>query len=220
MAKTPSRTATKDEISQIRSAVQNGNLDGVRHLIGMGIRPDQGLEGERAVHLAADCGHAEIVQFLLDSGSNPNIKDAKGNTPLIRALTSRPKRESLHQGANESAMRLLMNNADANELSERKQHAFTLAAKRASYEVVETMARSGAIDSEQMDAALLMAAGRGDIRIVNLLIDAGARANSADSSGTTPLHVAAGQKNGCVHSIFSMLPQLCRVNPPERHGDH
>ena len=46
---------------------------------------DFGFSQETALHIAAEKGHKEVVQILLDKGANPNIQDEKGNTPFTLA---------------------------------------------------------------------------------------------------------------------------------------
>ena len=38
--------------------------------------------GKTPLHKAAEHGHKEILQLLLDQGGDPNLKDIDGNTPL------------------------------------------------------------------------------------------------------------------------------------------
>lgn len=43
--------------------------------------------GETALHIVAKRGDALYTRFLLQKGANPNLRDAKGNTPLMAAVS-------------------------------------------------------------------------------------------------------------------------------------
>lgn len=42
--------------------------------------------GETALHIVAKRGDAVYTRFLLQQGANPNLRDKRGNTPLITAI--------------------------------------------------------------------------------------------------------------------------------------
>lgn len=44
--------------------------------------------GETALHIVAKRGDTLYTRFLLQKGANPNLRDAKGNTPLLLAVTA------------------------------------------------------------------------------------------------------------------------------------
>ncbi|MFM9827678.1 MAG: ankyrin repeat domain-containing protein [Sphingomonas sp.] len=44
--------------------------------------------GETALHLVAKRGDAVYTRFLLQQGANPNLRDKRGNTPLMVAVTA------------------------------------------------------------------------------------------------------------------------------------
>jgi ankyrin repeat protein len=45
----------------------------------------QDLEGSTALHLAADQGHREIINLLIDHGAEVGLVDKLGRTPLHRS---------------------------------------------------------------------------------------------------------------------------------------
>jgi ankyrin repeat protein len=47
--------------------------------------PAQDLEGSTALHLAADQGHREIINLLIDHGAEVGLVDKLGRTPLHRS---------------------------------------------------------------------------------------------------------------------------------------
>lgn len=71
------------------TAVVAGNLAIVKRLLDTEITVDQKLErmgaGQMALHLAAECGHTDIIEELLRRGADINAQDATGQTPLFCA---------------------------------------------------------------------------------------------------------------------------------------
>ena len=49
---------------------------------------DQDIQGSSALHYAAANGRVEIVQRLLSSGADANLRDSEGRTPLIRLASA------------------------------------------------------------------------------------------------------------------------------------
>jgi len=62
--------------------------------------------GETALHIVAKRGDATYTAFLLNRGANPNLRDAKGNTPLLVATTV---------GAEEVVRYLILGKANVNQ---------------------------------------------------------------------------------------------------------
>jgi len=55
-------------------------------LVGLGARLDEANQsGETALHAAAQDGNVEMIQFLLERGAHPGLKDTKGMTALMKA---------------------------------------------------------------------------------------------------------------------------------------
>jgi ankyrin repeat protein len=75
-------------VDSLAAAAGLGRLDDARTLVGA----SSGGDRHRAMALAAQHGHAEIVRLLLDAGEDPNRYNPKGNhahsTPLHQAVWS------------------------------------------------------------------------------------------------------------------------------------
>jgi hypothetical protein len=76
-----------------------GNLAGVQHmLLNKRINPNSTPRGRTALGAAAEQGSIDVVRLLLDSGADPNAKDASGGTALADSLypdkTSRSRETS------------------------------------------------------------------------------------------------------------------------------
>ncbi|MBL1146603.1 MAG: ankyrin repeat domain-containing protein [Pseudomonadota bacterium] len=78
--------ASKDQINTLMSAVKNGDLATVRHLIEEESVPVDVLDGtETALARAAIAGQCSIADYLISKGANIDTRNSKGNTPLIHA---------------------------------------------------------------------------------------------------------------------------------------
>ncbi|XP_072311255.1 myotrophin [Eucyclogobius newberryi] len=67
-------------------ALKNGQLDDVRAKLVTVEDVNRMLEGGRMpLHVAADFGHAEVVEYLISKGANVNAPDKHGITPLLAA---------------------------------------------------------------------------------------------------------------------------------------
>lgn len=67
-------------------ALQNGQLDDVGAILVTAEDVNQTLEGGRKpLHIAADFGQTEVVEYLISKGANVNAADKHGITPLLSA---------------------------------------------------------------------------------------------------------------------------------------
>jgi ankyrin repeat protein len=104
----PGAEALLQHTPELRSALQaegatllaefswNGNLDGVRCLLDLGVPVDDSYDepdgyyqlGKRttALHVAAWRSHSEVVRELLARGASADSRDDRGRTPLVLAV--------------------------------------------------------------------------------------------------------------------------------------
>lgn len=100
-------------IAQLHHAAENGHLEQVidickryQHIVNLGFESAEGNQyGYIPLHRASQHGHANIVNFLLSSGSDVNKQCLNGDTPLICAV---------RWGHLDVARLLLENGADPN----------------------------------------------------------------------------------------------------------
>lgn len=67
-------------------SVKNGQADDVKRFIKEGINVNESVSGRPPMHHAADGGHVDILELLVESGANVDEKDKHGMTPLLSAI--------------------------------------------------------------------------------------------------------------------------------------
>lgn len=158
------------------------------------IRTDPALVRERyadrtLLHSAAAHGTLGLVEVLLELGSDPNVKDGGGHTPLYCLAN-----ECRHpEGA--SVVRALARcgaNLNAND-GVKRCTALHMAARRGNLEVAEALLDCGA-DMEARDSfgdtPLRRSVNCDRTRVASLLLSMGADGHSKGSRGLTPLLAA------------------------------
>jgi ankyrin repeat protein len=147
--------------------------------------------GTNAIHLAADLGHVECLEALLEAPSAD---------PNIRICIREKESTALHLAADEGNIQcvslLLEKGADAKMKNHRGFTALHLAARVSSLECVELILQMSDADpnSEDFDqrTALHAALGKSEqsIDIIEMLVACKADVNHKDIFGYTPVHLA------------------------------
>ncbi|XP_054480234.1 protein phosphatase 1 regulatory subunit 12A isoform X2 [Anoplopoma fimbria] len=180
--------ANVDGLTALHQACIDDNVDMVTFLVehGAGInQPDN--EGWIPLHAAASCGYLDIAEYLISQGASVGVVNSEGETPL--------------DIAEEEAMEELLQN----EIN--RQGVDIEAARKEEERIMLRDARqwlnSGQIqDSRHTKSggtALHVAAAKGYVEVLKLLIQTGYDVNIKDYDGWTPLHAAAhwGKEEAC-----------------------
>ncbi|XP_077773202.1 protein phosphatase 1 regulatory subunit 12C isoform X1 [Podarcis muralis] len=177
-----------DGISALHQACIDENMEVVEFLVANGADVNQAdNEGWTPLHVAASCGYIEIAQYLLDHGANIAAVNSDGDVPLDIAEAD---------------------NMEALLRSEIGKRGIDVeVAKREEEEVMLRDARQwmngGKISDEPHPktgaTALHVAAAKGYIEVMRLLLQAGYDPNVQDKDGWAPLHAAAhwGVEEAC-----------------------
>ncbi|XP_066957092.1 serine/threonine-protein phosphatase 6 regulatory ankyrin repeat subunit B-like [Macrobrachium rosenbergii] len=151
--------------------------------------------------LAAYLGHHHLVAPLVSAGADANAKDSLGLTPLIHAAREshgKVLRELVKAGADI--------NATASEKEMRNSVLHTCTMKSDEESVSFLLSQKGVNVSPQDDSGytpLHVAAVVNNVRIINLLVDAGADRNLRTVHGCTPLHIAS--MSGSLEAVKRLL---------------
>ncbi|KAM4016280.1 protein phosphatase 1 regulatory subunit 12C isoform 6-T6 [Anomaloglossus baeobatrachus] len=177
-----------DGISALHQACIDENLEVVEFLVNHGANVNQAdNEGWTPLHVAASCGYMEIAEYLLKHSANIAAVNSDGDVPL--------------DIAEDDCMETLLRA----EIT--KRGIDIEAAKREEEEVMLQDARQWLNAGNMEDirhpktgaGALHVAAAKGYIEIMRLLLQANFDPNVRDKDGWTPLHAAAhwGVEEAC-----------------------
>lgn len=182
-------TANVDGLTALHQACIDDNLDMVEFLVQHSADVDVcDNEGWTPLHATASCGFIGIAQYLIDTGANIAAVNNDGDLPIDICEEKKMERllqeEMNAQGVDAEAAR---REEEEMMLSDANQW---LNAKAGVQE--NPHPKTGA-------TALHVAAAKGYIKVIHLLIQAKVNVNIKDFDGWTPLHAAAhwGQEKAC-----------------------
>lgn len=218
-----SRRSASDEITphmRLTKAIRQGQLDEVKKILKTDINilnhPDpDGAAAEYPIHVAAECGHASILTYLIDCKADVNAKNLGSAT-------------SAHFAAVEGHLDCLeiidRCKGDLNHASYTNNTALMKAAARNKLEIVEYLiSRDVNLNARNQlgETALFLACALGHSRCVRALVDAGADVNIKDNFGWAPYSIAnepaRGISNGVSKECIAILESAgaIKVAPPE-----
>jgi ankyrin repeat protein len=177
------------------------------------------LNGLTALHVAAQHGHLEVVEALVEKGANVDATTPSGNTPLMLAAVNGhvevakwllAAHASVH-AANSNGytalyaavdrdsvamMELLLDaGADKNAVSRLGVTPLHLASQNGRLQAVSVLVARGVAvdlpDSNYGRTALQYAAQAGHVEVVQQLVQGGAAVDAVDEYGGTALHIAS-----------------------------
>jgi len=181
-------TANIDGLTALHQACIDDNLEMVEYLVERKADVNRGdNEGWTPLHATASCGFLSIAKFLLEQGANVSAVNNDGEL-AIDISESDEMEELLQKEIDKQGI-----NCDESRNTE----------ERLMLEDVQSWKNSkvfGDVPHIKTGAtALHVAAAKGYIKVIGLLIQAGAPVNAQDFDGWTPLHAAAhwAQREAC-----------------------
>jgi ankyrin repeat protein len=195
------------------NAVQKGDLELLRkhlraHPADINYRYDSTFVngGQSLLHYACERGDPAIVEFLLQSGADPNLKDNHGKTPIYSLLSNNANEQRLQ------CLDLLLNaGADLHSQDDQSEDPLFRAAQMHSPEYVSQLIAAGAPLTQKEAKAgwtpLHYACAddekkHGVLSVIRMLLEAGADPTVKDVYGRTPLDLALTNGNREVVRLF------------------
>ncbi|XP_067141587.1 26S proteasome non-ATPase regulatory subunit 10-like [Centruroides vittatus] len=154
--------------------------------------------GRIPLHWASSGGRKDIVDYLLQMGSEVDAKDDSKWTPLIIASSV---------GREDIVLALIEKGADVNAVNQMGQCALHYAASKNKFEVAELLLRYNAninIGDHMGSTPLHRAASKGNSKIVRLFLSQKKLdLQPQDCAGNTPLHL--GCEDNQVESVLLLI---------------
>ncbi|KAL8716775.1 MAG: hypothetical protein Q9225_005928 [Loekoesia sp. 1 TL-2023] len=211
----PATLPRQEGESELHAAVRSGKLAAVSDLIERGASIENfDWRGWSPLHTAAARGETEILEYLLASNPDFEIRDRQQNedTPLTLAARN---------GQVGSIQVLLSHGANIHARDNCSYTPIMVAASERHSEAVKELISGGANPNDGTKnnrTPLLLASGGGGhgsrrLSTLRALIEGGAVANSDDGHGPSPLQKIA--RFGSAEEMAYMLEQGCKPDVPE-----
>lgn len=154
-------------------------------------------DGQTPLHYAAARGHDGFVQFFIDKGSSPNVKDIASSTPLHHAVRN---------GNLNCAKKLLLAGADVNacDFNGNTPLHLVMPIKKRQEGVDLLLSFKANPNSKDAygDTPLHIATSIGmELSVIDSLVKSGADINERNKAGITPLSIAI-QRERIEHIVF------------------
>lgn len=181
-------TANVDGLTALHQACIDDNLDMVQFLVEHGCDVNRGdNEGWTPLHATASCGFISIAKYLIEHGANVAAVNNDGDLPID--IAELPEMEDLLSDV------LDEQGIDCDEARSEEERVMLEDAKQ----WLNSKKFQDKVHPRTGATALHVAAAKGYISVMKILIQAGADLNAQDNDGWTALHAAAhwGQKEAC-----------------------
>ena len=181
-----SGVAAADALSDLRTAVLEGDTEGITAALSQGVSVDAVIarkRGSTALIVAAEKGLPGLVKLLLKAGANIEFANKRGRRALHRSIW----------GSLDTMKVLIEAGANVNAADKRGNRTLNMAAYENRSAMVKLLIKAGAdirAGNEKNNTPLHHAAERGSLKALRILIAAGADLNVENDAGETPLAVA------------------------------
>ncbi|XP_029342996.1 protein phosphatase 1 regulatory subunit 12A isoform X5 [Acyrthosiphon pisum] len=180
--------ANADGLTALHQACIDDNLDMVEFLVEHGADVNRGdKEGWTPLHATTSCGFVSIAKYLLEHGADVSAINCDQEL-AIDIAESDDMRKLLEQHLRDMGI-------DCDEARNKEERLMLKDAR----EWINTGKFKDSPHATTGAMAIHVSAAKGYIKVLELLIQAGAEVDCQDYDGWTPLHAAAywGQKEAC-----------------------
>ncbi|XP_026815780.1 protein phosphatase 1 regulatory subunit 12A isoform X6 [Rhopalosiphum maidis] len=180
--------ANADGLTALHQACIDDNLDMVEFLVEHGADVNRGdKEGWTPLHATTSCGFVSIAKYLLEHGADVSAINCDQEL-AIDIAESDEMRKLLEQHLRDMGI-------DCDEARNKEERLMLKDAR----EWINTGKFKDSPHATTGAMAIHVSAAKGYIKVLELLIQAGAEVDCQDYDGWTPLHAAAywGQKEAC-----------------------
>lgn len=197
----------------LHHAIRNNHIDVAKILLKKQVDVDinDTMGGFTSLHIAAEGGHFEIVNFLLKNNANVNARTDQENTPLHSAAIN---------GHLEVVNALILKGANVNARVLDGCTALHHALERGHEEIANILLKCGtnvnAFDKIYNNTPLHYAAKDGYERIVKSLLKSKADASVTTVEGLTPLHLAV--ESGHLEIVTALLQHGVNIHAKGKNG--
>lgn len=217
--------STASGADTVYQAIERGDVKAVETFLDNGLDPNSEYYGEPLLwNPIQGCrgglqARLAIFKLLLERGANPNTKWINGWNVLMYMIANTRGAFNTHIGMYDLAELTVQHKIDLNARSDSGATALILAAAetwapdqdRAVKKIQKLLIQNKAdvnIANNVGNTALFIAFERGDLDLVNMLIDAGAKANTVNHFGVTPL----------MNIVIGREPYIALANKAVAHG--
>ncbi|XP_077301815.1 protein phosphatase 1 regulatory subunit 12C-like isoform X2 [Arctopsyche grandis] len=199
-----------DGLSALHQAAINNNLEMVEFLVNLGADVNvEDRESWTPLHATVNCGHLSITRYLIDRGANLGAINSDGHLPIDIAESDEMK--ALIQ---EAVAKQGIDCDLARKVEERVMTADAIRWAIEAHAYRQSHPEAGKVDPETGTSALHVAAAKGYMQVIRLLIKCcKVEINVQDSDGWSPLHAASywGQKDA-VETLMASSVNTSLVN--------
>ncbi|UZP40540.1 hypothetical protein NXS19_008356 [Fusarium pseudograminearum] len=217
-------------------AVTRGDLDMVKLLVEYKVTIDKGetsVWSRTPMHVAVDSKKPAIVQYLLEQGADPNVRDSEGVPPIASAVKAGDpdvvnETTLLHEAISRpETLRILLQHGADITMTNKWSHTALDVAIGSNYLtsvriILETSRDKLDLGSESTRRALYEAVTSGFTHVVGALLEAGADVNTVNVNGESLLMLAVkhNRESNMVCTILEYNPDLAMRDDKQNTALH
>ena len=215
LLKNNANTNAKDftGLSPVHYAIKNNHIDVAKIMLEQEANVDinETMGGYTSLHIAAEIGYLELVNFLVKNEANVNARNDKEGIPLHTAALN---------GHLEVVQALILKGADVNSRTIDGCTSLHYAIENGHGKIANILLKHGAnvnaVDKTYKNTPLHYATIFGHEEIVEALLKSKANANIATVEGITPLHFAV--QNGHLKIVAALLEHGVNIRAKDKNN--